>query len=107
LHGFLAASGPDFHEGATTTLPTGAVDLTPTILHLLGLETSFEFDGRVLWEAMGDPSGEPGDHQSERIGPAIQHAAGFEPQILLERVGSTRYVDRVLNSSGARSQTTR
>lgn len=97
LHGFLAASGPDFHEGVTTSLPTGAVDLTPTILHLLGLEHSLEFDGRVLWEAIAGASGESGDHRSHRIGPANRHVNGFEPEILLERVGATTYVDRVLN----------
>ncbi|CAN5488586.1 hypothetical protein BH23CHL2_BH23CHL2_00510 [soil metagenome] len=97
LHGFLAASGPSFQEGLTTSLPTGAVDLTPTILQIIGLTSDNGFDGRVLWEALTDTSETPGAHRRESVGPATPHPDGFRPEIILERVGSTTYVDRVLN----------
>jgi arylsulfatase A-like enzyme len=95
LHAFLAMAGPDIAERQITTLPTGAVDLTPTVLQLLGIEPRQPFDGRVLWEALRVADGEPGSHHTERIGPANAHPDGFAPEIVIEYVGRTSYVDRV------------
>jgi hypothetical protein len=95
LHAFLAMAGPDIAERQITTLPTGAVDLTPTVLQLLGIEPRQPFDGRVLWEALRVADGEPGSHHTEPIGPASAHPDGFAPEIVIEYVGRTSYVDRV------------
>ena len=97
LHGFLTASGPGFREGFRSELPSGAVDLTPTILQLLGIASEANFDGRALSEALIDWVEPPGDRQQMQIEPEVNHPGGFKPQILLERVGSTTYVDRVTN----------
>jgi arylsulfatase A-like enzyme len=51
VHNTLLAVGPHFKVGFSDTLPTGNVDLAPTIAVLLGLH--FEApDGRVLSEAL-------------------------------------------------------
>jgi hypothetical protein len=50
VHNFLAAQGPDFRQHFHDTLPTGNVDIAPTIAYLLGL--SFASEGRVLNEAL-------------------------------------------------------
>jgi hypothetical protein len=50
VHNFLAANGPDFRKNFHDTLPTGNVDVAPTIAYLLGL--SFTSEGRVLNEAL-------------------------------------------------------
>ncbi len=49
LNGVLLAAGPDIKPGAT---PEGAAlaDVTPTILHLLGIKAPEDLDGRVLTE---------------------------------------------------------
>jgi len=47
----LIASGPDFAANFTDTLPTGNVDVAPTIASLFGLELNHA-DGRTLHEAM-------------------------------------------------------
>src|SRR5205807_5746302 len=52
MHNLLIAAGPDFRRAATDELPTGNVDLAPTILEILGITRSTEMDGRVLSEAM-------------------------------------------------------
>ncbi len=53
------AWGADFNKGITVRTPTGNVDLAPTILALLGIETADGFDGRVLAEALvGGPDPE-------------------------------------------------
>ena len=46
----LVAAGPSFHSGVTSTVPTGNVDVAPTILHLLGIDS--KTDGRILNEAL-------------------------------------------------------
>ncbi len=53
MHNTLIAAGPDFRRGAVDDLPTGNVDLAPTILEILGIKAP-PMDGRVLAEAMID-----------------------------------------------------
>ncbi len=48
----LVAAGPDFRRGMEDQLPSGNIDLAPTILHILGVAPLEKIDGRVLTEAM-------------------------------------------------------
>lgn len=53
LHNTLVAAGPDIRRGVADTLPSGNVDVAPTILWILGLrEEAGKMDGRVLSEAL-------------------------------------------------------
>ncbi|MHB8521464.1 MAG: alkaline phosphatase family protein [Limisphaerales bacterium] len=52
LHNTLIAAGPDFRAGIVDSLPSGNVDLAPTILWILGVEPPRKMDGRVLSEAL-------------------------------------------------------
>jgi predicted AlkP superfamily pyrophosphatase or phosphodiesterase len=52
MHNTLIAAGPDFRRGETDDLPTGNIDLAPTILQILGSKALAKMDGRVLSEAM-------------------------------------------------------
>lgn len=51
VHNTLVAAGPDFKAGFTDTLPTGNVDVAPTVASLLGLSLP-QADGRPLSEAL-------------------------------------------------------
>lgn len=55
VHNFLAAMGPDFHQGQQDHFPTGNVDVAPTIAHLFQLNLT-DTDGRVLEEALTNNS---------------------------------------------------
>ena len=48
----LVAAGPDIRAGYRDELPSGNIDVAPTILRLLGLEQPGGSDGRVLTEAL-------------------------------------------------------
>ncbi len=48
----LIAAGPDFRRGFADELPTGNVDVAPTILWILGITPPQPLDGRVLTEAL-------------------------------------------------------
>jgi arylsulfatase A-like enzyme len=97
LHAFATAIGPDFRAGVVSTLPSGGIDLAPTILTLLGIAVPAWMDGRVLWEAFRQPTGEPGASETLEIGPGTPHPDGFAPILTLHRVGTTSYVHAVTN----------
>ena len=96
MHNTLIAAGPDFRRGQTDDLPTGNVDLTPTILHILGIKAPQEMDGRVLSEAMAGDNQVPatGKIETKAIEAQKNFPAGSWRQSLhISRVGSTVYLD--------------
>src|SRR5438309_11406829 len=52
MHNTLIAAGPDFRRGIVDQLPTGNVDVAPTVLWILGITPPQPMDGRVLTEAL-------------------------------------------------------
>ena len=52
LHNLGVACGPDFRQGVTDPLPSGNIDIVPTLLWLMGLEPALPLDGRILTEAL-------------------------------------------------------
>jgi arylsulfatase A-like enzyme len=52
MHATLVAAGPDFRSGIVSTLPTGNVDVAPTVLRILGITPAARLDGRVLSEGL-------------------------------------------------------
>ena len=65
IHNFLAAHGPDFNSTFVDDLPTGNVDVAPTIAYLLSLP--FESEGRVLHEALTDNKQQHNDYKVSSI----------------------------------------
>jgi arylsulfatase A-like enzyme len=96
MHNTLVAAGPDFRRAQTDDLPTGNVDLAPTILHILGIKAPHEMDGRVLSEAMvgGDQVPAAGKAETKTIEAKKDLPAGSWRQSLrISRVGTTIYLD--------------
>jgi arylsulfatase A-like enzyme len=56
VHNMLIASGPDFRAAFRDPLPSGNVDVAPTIARILGLQLP-QADGRALLEALQGPAG--------------------------------------------------
>src|SRR6185436_12628498 len=52
MHNTLVANGPDFRRGFVDDLPTGNIDVAPTIMWILGVEPEVPMDGRILHEAL-------------------------------------------------------
>ncbi len=52
LHNTLVASGPSFVTGVKSEIPSGNIDIAPTVLAMLGIPQPGHFDGRVLTEAL-------------------------------------------------------
>ena len=99
LHATFIANGPDFPAGYNSIIPTGAIDLLPTILTLLEIPQPSTVDGRVLWEIFANPQGEPGQVERILIEPTTPAADAVSPaQIALHRVGQTTYLHGALQA---------
>lgn len=91
LHATLIASGPSFQEGVSSEIPTGAIDLAPTILAILDLPAPSSVSGRALAEGFRDSATLP-DTRDELVIPAIPAPNGRTPQVLLHHVGASSYL---------------
>jgi arylsulfatase A-like enzyme len=90
----LIASGPSFRQGMLAELPSGNVDVAPTVLRLLGVTAPAPLDGRPLTEALRDAT-----DAVPAVGPPAVHEARCELgdgpvtfRAVVERAGATRYV---------------
>ena len=55
MHNTCVAAGPDFREGLEDDLPSGNIDIAPTVLWLLGVQPRQKLSGRLLTEALVEP----------------------------------------------------
>ena len=92
LHAVHIGYGPSFRSGVASSLPTGAVDLLPTLLTLLSIPAQGPFDGRVLWEGLQHAGGEPAEAVDERIYPANATESDGGAYLHIHRVGDTSYL---------------
>jgi arylsulfatase A-like enzyme len=96
MHNTLIAAGPDFRRGKADDLPTGNIDVAPTILQILGIKPPVQMDGRILSEAMVN-----GDGAASELKPEVKTIEGsndlpsgrWRQTLKVSRVGSTLYLD--------------
>src|SRR5438105_12761480 len=94
MHATLIAAGPDFRSGETDRLPTGNVDLAPTILAILGVKPPQPMDGRVLVEAMAGGAAErPTATESRTEAEQKFDEARWRQYLKWSQVGATIYLD--------------
>ncbi len=97
MHNTLIAAGPDFRRGYTNELPSGNVDLAPTILRIVGITPPLSAsggDGRILSEAMVNKEAVVLKPENKKIEATKDFSAGIWRQSLqISRVGSTEYLD--------------
>jgi arylsulfatase A-like enzyme len=94
MNNTLVAHGPNFKRGVISDLPSGNVDVAPTILHLLGVTPPATMDGRVLHEALAHSTVRPPQVETEKL-EAARDLGLFRWQQYLQfsTVGTTRYFD--------------
>jgi arylsulfatase A-like enzyme len=94
LHNTLIATGPDFKQGYVSDLPSGNIDLAPTVLEILGVPQPKAMDGRVLKEAIAgsEPVPKPPDREtleaSRELGLRV-----WRQYLKFSRIGSVVYFD--------------
>jgi arylsulfatase A-like enzyme len=67
VHNTLIATGPDFRKGLVDQLPSGNIDLAPTVLHILGVAPPERMDGRVLTEALATETSKSPDPVTKTV----------------------------------------
>jgi arylsulfatase A-like enzyme len=91
----LVAAGPDIKRGVRSRVPTGNVDLAPTVLHLLGIEPPPDMSGRVLHELLRDghsPDEIALHKQTHRAAVTLPEGLRYEAELDTLQVGSTVYI---------------
>jgi arylsulfatase A-like enzyme len=97
VHNTFLAWGIDFKRGATVHTPVSNVDVTPTLLALMGLDRDGSlprFDGRAITEAFADGPDE--EQVATRITTyfAATSDGAFRAAIQVSEVGDGRYLDK-------------
>ena len=96
IQNVLVATGPHFKRGVNNPVPSGNIDILPTMLHLLDLAPPEAVDGRVLFEALKEsPSPEevPVETQVYQAGAQIGNTA-FQQKLQISKVNQTIYLDK-------------
>jgi predicted AlkP superfamily pyrophosphatase or phosphodiesterase len=93
MHNTLIAAGPNFKRDETNDLPSGNVDLAPTILQILAIKPPQKMDGRVLSEAM--TAATTSQKAETKTIEATKHfqSGTWRQSLQISRVGSTTYLD--------------
>jgi arylsulfatase A-like enzyme len=91
MHNTLIAAGPDFRRGETDDLPSGNVDLAPTICSILQIEPT-AMDGRILSEALS--AGQSPTSETHKIEAGKNFSNGrWQQELKISRIGETIYLD--------------
>jgi arylsulfatase A-like enzyme len=95
IHNVLIASGPHFKQDITSMIPSGNIDILPTLLEILNLPTDHAVAGRILTESLRQH-----DAPSEAsIQTQIHHRSlnhqgiNIVQKLRTIQVGSTPYID--------------
>ncbi len=96
IHNVCVAYGAAFRQGHVSTLPSGTIDLMPTLLHVLDYPIPPTVEGRVLQEVLVQPRPAPVYAPESRTYSAeTQTAAGlYRQHLTTTRMGSTVYLER-------------
>lgn len=94
LHNTAVFCGPDFRRGVVSPLPSGNVDIVPTLLCLMGLKPAQALDGRILYEALANAPGVSQRLELKRIEARREWPEGIWQQYLrFTEVDGVRYLD--------------
>jgi predicted AlkP superfamily pyrophosphatase or phosphodiesterase len=91
IHNTLIAAGPEFREHATSGLPTGNVDLAPTLLRLLGITPPASMTGRVIEEGLRGAT--PSFRRTEGGETVSSRDGKYTLTAHFSSVGNYRYLD--------------
>jgi predicted AlkP superfamily pyrophosphatase or phosphodiesterase len=95
MHNTLVAAGPDLRQGFVDELPTGNVDVAPTILKILGAKIPGTMDGRVLSEALnGSDAKSPKVEKKQLRAQATLPTGEWAQTLDVSEVNGVRYLDQ-------------
>lgn len=94
LHNLAVAAGPDFRRGVTSPLPSGNIDIVPTLLWLMDITPAEPRDGRVLSEALSGEAPPLRSVELRRRDAEVESEAGIWKQYLkFTELNGVRYLE--------------
>ena len=94
LHNTCIAAGPDFRRDFHDKLPTGNVDIAPTVLSILGVVPERKLSGRVLNEALVASSAPAPKVEHKRMEASWRsNGVGWKQYLKFSEVDGVRYLD--------------
>jgi arylsulfatase A-like enzyme len=83
-------------QGKVNTLPSGTIDLLPTLLHVLDYPCPSSVEGRVLYEALAQTLAVPESAPETRTysTETLTSAGLYRQHLTTTRVGTTVYLER-------------
>lgn len=94
LRSTMICWGPNFRSEAVVTVPTGNLDVAPTVLALAGLDPT-PLDGRVLTECLERTVEHTPDHGVTTVR-VVEPTSGYEAAVDVATVGEHRYLARAV-----------
>jgi arylsulfatase A-like enzyme len=95
MHNTLVAAGPDLRRGFVDEIPSGNVDVAPTILKILGAKSPGTMDGRVLSEALNSGNAKSPKVKRKQLRAHTTLPTGDWTQTLdVSEVNGVRYLDQ-------------
>jgi arylsulfatase A-like enzyme len=92
MHNTLIAQGPDFRSGFVDLLPSGNVDVAPTVLWILAVKPNQRMDGRVLKESLVSAHS-PEPKAEETTLTATSDQGRWRQYLKISSVDGTEYFD--------------
>ena len=93
IHNTLIAAGPDFREHTQSSVPTGNVDLAPTLLRLLGLDAPTTMAGRVIEEGLRSGPAPASVRVAQSTETVRTPDGSYELTAHISTAGGRRYLD--------------
>jgi arylsulfatase A-like enzyme len=94
MHNTLIAAGPDFRHGVVNLLPTGNVDIAPTVLWVFGIKPPKPMDGRIMTEALTGTGTIDQASETSRLEARQEHEKFVWQQYLkITKVNGVSYID--------------
>jgi arylsulfatase A-like enzyme len=96
LRNVCMAYGPAFQAGKESMMPSGTIDVLPTVLHVLGYAIPASVEGRVLYEALAHSAPQPElPVATHTYSAEAATAVGvYRQHLTVTRVGATTYLER-------------
>ena len=85
-----------FSKAVRTLVPSGTVDLLPTLLHVLDYPIPPSVEGRILYEALAQPQGVSDSSAASHTYSAdtVTAAGLYRQHLTTTKIGTTVYLER-------------
>jgi arylsulfatase A-like enzyme len=90
----MFAFGPDFKKNVTSFVPVNMLDVMATILHLYGIESDDDVDGRIIREMFLYSDAVDPEKIPVETRPYYAENGSYKAVLMMTRAQGKRYLDK-------------